>query len=67
MESNELAPYFKDGALYLPEKAIELLSKSGIDPSVLEAARMGMALDNTDEIASISKAMEELLSNLSSS
>ena len=66
MESNELAPYFKDGSLYLPEKAIELLDRAGIDRSVLDAVRLGMALDNTTEIAAISQAMEELLSNLSS-
>lgn len=63
--SRELAPYFRDGLLFLPDKAIELLRSIGLNPSILEASRRGLALDNGYDIAEISGAMEQLLERLS--
>ena len=65
--SRELAPYFRDGLLYLPEKAIELLKSVGLSATILEASRNGLALEDGHNIAEISIAMEQLLERLSNS
>ncbi len=63
--SRELAPFFRDGLLFLPDKAIELLKSSGLNSTILEASRRGLRLEDGCDVAEISSAMEQLLENLS--
>lgn len=61
---NEYAPHFRDGLLFLPEKAITLLIEAGVKHEVADRARHGMMLDNREGLAEISAAIEQLLARM---
>lgn len=63
--SGDFAPFFSDGRLYLPEKTIDLLLSTGLDPKVAKAASRGLALDDDrGMIGQISDLLVSILNNL---
>ena len=65
MLPDDIAPYVKDGQMYLPERAIELLIEAGFQRDIVEAARHGLALDDEKEgLAEIRKTLEKILQQL---
>jgi hypothetical protein len=65
MTSQEFAPYFRNGMLFLPQATVNLLLDVGLDPRVGQAALRGLALDDhKDLIAQISQALEEVLGRM---
>jgi hypothetical protein len=63
--SSELAPYFRDGLLYLPPKTVTLLVEAGLDNHIGQAALHGLNLnDQRQQIAIISQTLETALEQL---
>jgi len=63
-KGDELAPYYENGRLRLPEKAMELLAKAGRSEEIINAARTGLTMEEGHSIAEVSKAMEALLARI---
>jgi hypothetical protein len=62
LNSQDYAPFFHDGLLYLPEKTIALLAAAGLDSRTAQAALHGLALDDDRVlIGQISNALEKVL------
>ena len=59
-----LAPYFRNGLLYFPEKTINALLEVGLDWRVGQRAIHGLSLDDSDLLAQISFSVDELLSQI---
>jgi hypothetical protein len=65
MNSQEFAPYFRNGMLFLPQATVSLLVDAGLDPRIGQAALKGLALDDHKPlIAQISRALEEVLGRM---
>jgi ribosomal protein RSM22 (predicted rRNA methylase) len=65
MTSQEFAPYFRNGMLFLPQATVRLLLDVGLDPQIGQAALKGLALDDhKDIITQISRALEEVLGRM---
>ena len=63
--SEDYAPYFTDGKLYIPAKTVELLIQAGLDRSIAQSALEGLALDDDREsIGVISNALESVLEQI---
>lgn len=61
--TKDLAPYFRNGLLYLPAKTVALLVDSGLDKNIGYAALHGLSLsDHRAQIGMISHALEHALS-----
>jgi len=56
-----LAPYFRNGLLYFPEKTINALLEVGLDCHVAERARRGLSLDDSNTLTQIGNSVDELL------
>ena len=63
-ELNTLAPYFRNGLLYFPEKTIKALLEAGLDQHTGQQAMQGLSLDDNDTLAQIAYAVDELLSRV---
>lgn len=64
-DTKEFAPYYRQGLLYLPPKTVDLLLDAGLDQQIGEEALHGLNLaDHREEIAVISKALENALEQL---
>jgi hypothetical protein len=46
MNSQDYAPYFRDGLLFLPPKTVELLVRAGLSADVAQASLNGLTLDD---------------------
>lgn len=65
LDSNDYAPYFRDGLLYLPEKTVRLLIDYGLDPEEASGALHGLALDDDRLlIGRISKLLEDIMGHV---
>lgn len=63
--SNDYAPFFSDGRLFLPEKTLELLMSAGLDSQIAHAAQNGLALDDDRAmIGQISDLLVRILNHL---
>jgi hypothetical protein len=63
--TKDLAPYFRNGLLYLPAKTVALLVDAGLDKNIGYAALHGLSLsDQRAQIGLISQALEKALSEL---
>jgi hypothetical protein len=63
--SQEFAPYFREGKLYLPPKTVALLVDVGLDKHIGQAALHGLNLnENHQEIALISRILENALEQI---
>lgn len=63
----ELAPYFRNGRLYIPQRTVAMLANAGLDRQVAQAALSGLDLDRQrDLIATIDRALEDVLETLES-
>jgi hypothetical protein len=63
--TQEYAPYFREGMLYLPPRTVELLMDVGLDKQIGHAALRGLNLDDhRQEIALISRILESALENI---
>ena len=63
--SEDYAPYFTDGKLYIPPKTVELLIQAGLDRNIAQSALDGLALDDDREnIGVISSALENVLEQI---
>ena len=63
-ELNTLAPYFRNGLLYFPEETINALLEVGLDWHTGQQAMQGLSLDDSDTLAQIGHAVDELLSQV---
>lgn len=61
---NTLAPYFRNGLLYFPEKTINALLEVGLDWHAGQQAMRGLSLDDSDTLAQIGYAVDDLLSRV---
>lgn len=59
-----LAPYFRNGLLYFPEKTITALLDVGLDWRTGQQALQGFSLDDNDSLAQIGRAIDDLLSQV---
>ena len=67
-DTEDFAPYFMNGLLYLPEKTVKLLVEAGLEAETGKAALDGLALDDDKAtIAKINQALESLLTQMSHS
>jgi hypothetical protein len=57
----KLAPYFRNGLLYVPQKTIDALVNVGLDNDTAARAIMGLQLDDVDSLHQLSEAIDELL------
>lgn len=65
INSQEYAPYFREGLLYLPEKTVHLLVACGLDEQKACAALHGLALDDDRILISeISTALENVMAQV---
>jgi hypothetical protein len=65
LDSQDYAPYLRDGLLCLPSKTVELLVKAGLSPEAAQAAQRGMAwTDVRRNLTDIRSAMTHVLSRL---
>lgn len=65
MSTNDYAPFFSDGRLFLPENTLELLISAGLDANIAHAAQNGLALDNDRAmIGQISDLLVRILNHL---
>lgn len=63
----ELAPFFRNGRLYIPQRTIAMLANAGLDRQIAQAALGGLDLDQQrDLIATIDRALENVLATLES-
>ncbi|MEZ4669032.1 MAG: hypothetical protein R3E39_14090 [Anaerolineae bacterium] len=61
----DVAPFFRNGRLYLPMKTVEMLTDVGLSAEISQNALNGLDLaDHREQIAVISKALETLLENM---
>jgi hypothetical protein len=61
----ELAPYFRNGRLYVPQRTLAMLVNAGLDRQIAEVALSGFDLDRQrNEIATVSYALENILATL---
>jgi len=64
-DSQNYAPYFHDGRLYLPNRTVELLIQAGLEREVAQAALEGLALDDDHEhIGLISNMLERVMGQI---
>ena len=59
-----LAPYFRNGLLYFPEKTVTALLEVGLDWHVGHRAISGVSLDEHDCLEQISESIDVLLSHV---
>ena len=65
IRSEDYAPYFREGLLFIPEKTLDLLQKSDLPEEILVIARRGMQLDDDrDTIGIISNRLEYIMEKL---
>jgi hypothetical protein len=63
--SQDYAPYFRDGLLFLPEKTLALLVEAGLDVEVAYVAQRGLALDDDRAlIGEISATLERVMGQI---
>jgi len=65
INSQDYAPYFRDGLLFLPEKTLTLLLEAGLDAEVAHVAQRGLALDDDRAlIGEISATLERVMGQI---
>ena len=57
----KLAPYFRNGLLYFPEKTIQALLEVGLDWRIGHQATQGLSLDDNDSLEKIGESIDLLL------
>jgi hypothetical protein len=63
-EMLSLAPYFRNGLLYFPEKTIRALVEVGLDWQTGHRATRGISLDDGESLAKLTHAIDTLLSQV---
>ena len=62
-----LAPYFRNGLLYFPEKTVCALIEVGLDSQTGYMAQHGLSLDDRASLQELNKAVDALLLQIDSS
>ena len=62
-----LAPYFRNGLLYFPEKTVCALVEVGLDSQTGYMAQRGLSLDDYISLSELSKSIDALLLQIDSS
>jgi len=62
-----LAPYFRNGLLFFPEKTIDALMDVGLDSHIGDRAANGLSLDDDESLSQLNYAIDALLSRVDSS
>ncbi|HLV36084.1 MAG TPA: hypothetical protein VKY59_13250 [Spirillospora sp.] len=62
-----LAPYFRNGLLYFPERTIQALIEVGLDPYTARRAMQGLSLDDTSSLNTLNQTVDALLAQVDSS
>jgi hypothetical protein len=60
----KLAPYFRNGLLYVPEKTAQALREVGLDEETAQRVTSGLALDERKRLHELSEAIDVLLHQL---
>lgn len=60
-EMLSLAPYFRNGLLYFPEKTIKALVEVGLEWQLGHRATRGISLDDVDSLSKLTQAIDVLL------
>jgi hypothetical protein len=60
-EMLSLAPYFRNGMLYFPEKTIKALVEVGLEWQVGHRATRGISLDDGESLSKLTHAIDILL------
>ena len=61
-----LAPYFRNGLLYFPEKTVRALIEVGLDSQTGYMAQHGLSLDDHRSLSELSTAIDALLLQIDS-
>ncbi len=66
--SQDFAPFFRNGRLFLPEKTVNLLIDSGLDTQTAQAALNGLdIIEQRELIGRLNRALEMALETLEES
>jgi hypothetical protein len=60
-EMLSLAPYFRNGLLYFPERTIKALIEVGLEWQIGHRATRGISLDDSESLYKLSHAIDTLL------
>jgi hypothetical protein len=63
-EMLSLAPYFRNGMLYFPEKTINALMEVGLEWQIGHRATRGISLDDAESLRKLSQAIDTLLTQV---
>jgi hypothetical protein len=64
-QTQDYAPFFREGRLYLPQKTVTMLKQAGLDEEAAQSALRGLSLDDDRQlIGEISGTLETVLGKL---